>query len=38
MKIAYIIFNKITWLDLIGIYDPVSRLQSKGPGCCRAAD
>jgi transcriptional regulator GlxA family with amidase domain len=30
MKIAYIIFNKITWLDLIGIYDPLSRLQSMG--------
>lgn len=30
MKIAYIIFNKITWLDLIGMYDPVSRLQSMG--------
>src|SRR4051812_15187680 len=28
MKIAYIIFNGITWLDLIGIYDPVSRLKS----------
>jgi cyclohexyl-isocyanide hydratase len=30
MKIAYIIFNKITWLDLIGIYDPLSRLQFMG--------
>ena len=28
MKIAYIIFNRITWLDLIGVYDPVSRLRS----------
>jgi cyclohexyl-isocyanide hydratase len=28
MKIAYIIFNGITWLDLIGVYDPVSRLKS----------
>ncbi|MFD0749069.1 DJ-1/PfpI family protein [Mucilaginibacter calamicampi] len=28
MKIAYIIFNQITWLDLIGIYDPISRLKS----------
>src|SRR3954447_9198190 len=28
MKLAYIIFEKITWLDLIGIYDPLSRLKS----------
>ena len=28
MKIAYIIFDGITWLDFIGIYDPVSRLKS----------
>src|SRR3954454_10347770 len=28
MKLAYIIFDKITWLDFIGIYDPLSRLQS----------
>lgn len=28
MKIAYIIFEGITLLDLIGIYDPVSRLKS----------
>jgi len=28
MKIAYIIFNGITWLDFIGVYDPVSRLRS----------
>src|SRR5665213_169925 len=28
MKIAYIIFDKITWLDFIGIYDPISRLKS----------
>jgi transcriptional regulator GlxA family with amidase domain len=28
MKIAYIIFNGITWLDFIGIYDPISRLRS----------
>lgn len=28
MKIAYIIFNGITLLDFIGIYDPISRLQS----------
>lgn len=28
MKIAYIIFEGITLLDLVGIYDPVSRLKS----------
>lgn len=28
MKIAYIIFDKITWLDFIGVYDPISRLKS----------
>jgi len=28
MKIAYIIYNGITWLDFIGIYDPISRLKS----------
>jgi transcriptional regulator GlxA family with amidase domain len=28
MKIAFIIFNKITWLDLAGIYDPITRLKS----------
>lgn len=28
MKIAYIIFNGITWLDFIGVYDVVSRLKS----------
>jgi len=28
MKIAYIIFDGITLLDLIGIYDPVTRLKS----------
>ncbi|MEM1137766.1 MAG: DJ-1/PfpI family protein, partial [Bacteroidota bacterium] len=27
-KIAYIIFDGITWLDFIGIYDPISRLKS----------
>jgi len=27
-KIAYIIFNGITWLDFVGIYDPISRLSS----------
>jgi len=29
MKIAYIIFEGVTWLDLIGCYDPVSRLKSN---------
>lgn len=28
MKIAFIIFDGITWLDFIGIYDPISRLKS----------
>src|SRR5262245_4088485 len=28
MKIAFIIFNGITWLDLIGVYDPITRLKS----------
>ncbi|HUQ67008.1 MAG TPA: DJ-1/PfpI family protein [Flavitalea sp.] len=28
MKIAYIIFNGVTWLDFIGFYDAVSRLKS----------
>src|SRR5215218_11328556 len=28
MRLAYIIFDGITWLDFIGIYDPVSRLRS----------
>lgn len=28
MKIAYIIFDGITWLDFVGIYDPISRLKS----------
>src|SRR5215475_2520907 len=27
MKIAYILFNEITWLDFVGVYDPVSRLR-----------
>jgi len=27
MKIAYVFFNDITWLDFVGIYDPVSRLK-----------
>lgn len=28
MTLAYIIFDGITWLDLIGVYDPISRLKS----------
>jgi transcriptional regulator GlxA family with amidase domain len=28
MKLAYILFNGITWLDFVGIYDPISRLKS----------
>jgi len=28
MKIAYILFDGITLLDFIGIYDPISRLKS----------
>lgn len=28
MKIAYIIFDGITWLDLAGVYEPVSKLKS----------
>lgn len=27
-KIAFIIFNGITWLDFIGVYDPITRLKS----------
>jgi len=27
-KIAYIVFDGITWLDFVGIYDPISRLKS----------
>lgn len=30
MKTAYILFNDITLLDFIGVYDPLSRLQSQG--------
>ncbi len=30
MKIAFIIFNDITWLDLVGIYDPITRLKHMG--------
>lgn len=28
MRIAYIIFDGITWLDLIGLYEPISKLKS----------
>lgn len=28
MKIAYIVFDGVTWLDMIGVYDPISRLKS----------
>jgi cyclohexyl-isocyanide hydratase len=30
MKIAYIIFNGINWLDLAGVYEPISILRSAG--------
>lgn len=29
MKIAYILFDGITTLDFVGIYDPISRIQAK---------
>ena len=29
MKLAYIIFNGVTWLDLVGVYEPVSKLKSR---------
>ena len=29
MKLAYITFNGITWLDLIGCYEPISKLKSN---------
>ena len=29
-KIAYILFDGITWLDLAGVYEPVSKLKSNG--------
>src|SRR5688572_33389910 len=29
MKIAYIIFDGITWLDMAGVYEPVSKLKSN---------
>lgn len=28
MKIAFVIFNGITWMDLVGLYEPVSKLKS----------
>lgn len=30
MKAAFIIFNKMTALDFVGVYDPVTRLKSMG--------
>jgi transcriptional regulator GlxA family with amidase domain len=30
MKIAFIIFNKMTALDFIGVYDPLTRIESMG--------
>ena len=30
MKIAFIIFNNITWLDMAGVYDPITRLKGLG--------
>lgn len=30
MKLAFIIFNNITWLDLVGVYDPITRLKHYG--------
>lgn len=29
MKLAFIIFNEITWLDFIGCYEPLSKLKSR---------
>jgi len=29
MKLAYIIFDGITWLDFIGVYEPISKLKSN---------
>lgn len=28
MKLAYVVFEGITWLDFFGIYDPISRLKT----------
>lgn len=30
MKIAFVVFDGITWLDLVGVYEPVSKLKSLG--------
>ena len=30
MKTAFIIFDQLTTLDFIGVYDPLSRLKSMG--------
>ena len=30
MKIAFILFDGITWLDLAGVYEPVTRLKYTG--------
>jgi cyclohexyl-isocyanide hydratase len=30
MKIAYILFNEITLLDFIGVYDPIKNIKTKG--------
>ena len=32
MKLAYILYDKLTLLDFIGFYDPISRLQSRNLG------
>lgn len=29
MRLAYIIFDGITWMDMIGVYEPVSKLKSN---------
>ena len=28
MRIAYILFNGITWLDMIGVYEPITKLKA----------
>lgn len=30
MNLGYILFDGITWLDFIGVYDPISRLKTLG--------
>ncbi|MFK8163531.1 MAG: DJ-1/PfpI family protein [Lewinella sp.] len=30
MKVAYILYDNLTLLDFVGLYDPLSRLQSQG--------